>query len=167
MPAGRFFRTGIHKGKCRMSEGVCLARKAGNRRNPGWISRFPNEAGRQNSRLEPVSYLQVCRMSVDFFAGQGKFSQAGCRPARKFNAERRKKTRSDGVPEDFKQALKRSFELVNTGSYMEASSCQRYIGAISRRYTRRRNRALRVRENSSAMGKAHHTASSLPRRASR
>ena len=46
----------------------------------------------------------------NFFANQGKFSQAGCRPARKFNAKWRKKIHRLGVLTFFKG------EIVNTSA---------------------------------------------------
>jgi hypothetical protein len=49
--------------------------------------------------------MAECPTARDFFANQGEFLQAGCRPAKKFNAEWRKKIRRLGVLTFFKQGL--------------------------------------------------------------
>ena len=75
-------------------------------------SRTNRPAGKHIPRHQTSSVFSMSCLINDrtpgserFFAGQGKFLQAGCRPARKFNAERRKKIRCLGVLTFFKQGL--------------------------------------------------------------
>ena len=58
-----------------------------------------------------------------------------------------------------KSAPRKAGALLLIHAFWSSSGSGLRRGAISRLYTRRRNSTLRVRENSSAMGKAHHTAS--------
>ena len=64
-------------------------------------------------------------------ANQGKFWQVGCRPARKFNAERRKKIRRLGVLTLFKQTLEPVCVMENAGRARDfARSARRKIAGI-------------------------------------
>lgn len=69
----------------------------------------PANIPRPGNPLRPHPHSNVRRRSPAakyFFANPGKFSQTGCRPARKFNAEGRKKSRRLGVLAFFKQGLR-------------------------------------------------------------
>ena len=76
--------------------------------------------------------LAECPTAKDFSANQGKFSQAGCRPARKFNAKWREKIRRLGVLPFFKQGLTEAFvsrEYLPKGDFTQKmkSPCKLYI----------------------------------------
>ena len=70
----------------------------------GYYEDLDAAEGMKGDRAGWVGFFSWLR--GNFFAGQGGFSRAGCRPAGKLDAERWEKPFSAGVPGDIKQAVK-------------------------------------------------------------